>query len=98
MGRGSFRRFDFREERVRNFAIGWSGEEGERKGKGNLSVVVFFSRGRISVTENTGDHRSAWTGSGRFKKSLEKNRARAAMRLLLKINEASRSLPRTDGR
>lgn len=98
MGRGSFRRFDFREERVRNFAIGWSGEEGERKGKENLSVVVFFSRGRISVTENTGDHRSAWTGSGRFKKSLEKNRARAAMRLLLKINEASRSLPRTDGR
>lgn len=42
MGRGSFRRFDFREERVRNFAIGWSGEEGERKGKENLSVVVFF--------------------------------------------------------
>lgn len=63
MGRGSFRRFDFREERVRNFAIGWSGEEGERKGKENLSVVVFFSRSRISVTENTGDHRSAWFGT-----------------------------------
>lgn len=73
---------------------GGRGEKREGKSVGGS----FFSRGRISVTENTGDHRSAWTGSGRFKKSLEKNRARAAMRLLLKINEPSRSLPRTDGR
>lgn len=44
MGRGSFRRFDFREERVRNFAIGWSGEEGEKKREGKSVGGSFFFR------------------------------------------------------
>lgn len=67
-------------------------KKGRRKKKERKFIdrsVVVFSRAAEYRLPTTGNHRFVLVRD-QFKKSLEKNRARAAMRLLLKINEASR--------